>query len=37
MYFLGKAFKVRGALHGDENKPFLDHLEDLRVMVTAVD
>jgi len=36
MYFLGKAFKVRGALHGDENKPFLDHLEDLRVMVTKI-
>ena len=36
MFFLGKVFKVRGKLHGDEEKPFLEHLEDLRIMVTRV-
>ena len=36
MYFLGKAFKVRGKIHGDEEKPFLAHLEDLRAMITKI-
>lgn len=36
MLFLGKVFEVRGKAHGDEEKPFLDHLEDLRIMITRI-
>lgn len=36
MLFLGQLFRVRGKVHGEEEKPFLDHLEDLRVMITRV-
>lgn len=36
MYFLGKAFELRGQAHGEEDKPFLDHLEDLRIMITRI-
>ncbi len=36
MYFLGKAFQIRGKVHGDEEKPFLEHLEELRIMITKI-
>lgn len=36
MYFLGKAFEFRGKAHGTEEKPFLDHLEDLRTTLTKI-
>lgn len=36
MYLLKKAFELREKAHPDHEKPFLDHLEDLRVMVTRV-
>ena len=36
MFFLGKAFQVRGKAHGDEEKPFLEHLEELRIMITKI-
>lgn len=36
MFFLGKAFQMRGKAHGEEEKPFLDHLEELRVTITKI-
>jgi sec-independent protein translocase protein TatC len=39
MYLLKKLFQLRdkaGASTADEEKPFLDHLEDLRIVVTRV-
>lgn len=36
MFFLKKIFKLRDQQNPDAEKPFLDHLEDLRVMVTRV-
>jgi len=36
MFFLNKMFKLRDKSNPDEEKPFLDHLEDLRVMVTRI-
>lgn len=36
MYLLKKVFELREKAHPDHEKPFLDHLEDLRIMVTRV-
>lgn len=36
MYLLKKVFELREKAHEDHEKPFLEHLEDLRVMVTRV-
>ncbi len=36
MFFLNKMFQLRDKANPDAEKPFLDHLEDLRVMVTRV-
>jgi sec-independent protein translocase protein TatC len=36
MYLLKKVFELREKSHSDHEKPFLEHLEDLRVMVTRV-
>jgi sec-independent protein translocase protein TatC len=36
MYLLKKVFELREKAHPDHEKPFLDHLEDLRVMLTRV-
>ncbi|MES2982106.1 MAG: twin-arginine translocase subunit TatC [Verrucomicrobiota bacterium] len=36
MYLLKKVFELREKAHSDHEKPFLEHLEDLRVMVTRV-
>ncbi len=36
MYLLKKVFELRAKAHSDHEKPFLEHLEDLRVMVTKV-
>ncbi|MEN8783781.1 MAG: twin-arginine translocase subunit TatC [Akkermansiaceae bacterium] len=36
MFFLNKIFKLRDKANPEEEKPFLDHLEDLRIMVTRV-
>ena len=36
MFFLNKMFKLRDKANPDEEKPFLEHLEDLRIMVTRV-
>ena len=36
MYFLKNIFNIREKLRQDEEKPFLDHLEDLRVMFVKV-
>ncbi|MBC7979499.1 MAG: twin-arginine translocase subunit TatC [Armatimonadetes bacterium] len=36
MYLLKKVFEFREKAHSDHEKPFLEHLEDLRVMVTRV-
>ena len=36
MYLLKKVFELREKAHVDHEKPFLEHLEDLRVMVTRV-
>ncbi|MFT7301251.1 MAG: sec-independent protein translocase protein TatC [Akkermansiaceae bacterium] len=36
MFFLTKMFKLRDKVNPDEEKPFLDHLEDLRIMVTRI-
>jgi sec-independent protein translocase protein TatC len=36
MYLLKKVFELREKAHPAHEKPFLDHLEDLRVMVTRV-
>lgn len=36
MYLLKKVFELREKAHVDHEKPFLEHLEDLRIMVTRV-
>lgn len=36
MYLLKKVFELREKAHVDHEKPFLEHLEDLRVMVTRI-
>ncbi len=36
MYLLKKVFELREKAHSDHEKPFLEHLEDLRVMITRV-
>lgn len=36
MYLLKKVFELREKAHSDHEKPFLEHLEDLRVMVTRI-
>lgn len=36
MYLLKKVFELREKAHSDHEKPFLEHLEDLRIMVTRV-
>lgn len=36
MIFLNKIFKLRDQSNPEEEKPFLDHLEDLRVMITRI-
>ena len=36
MYLLKKVFQLRDHVNPDQEKPFLDHLEDLRVMVFKV-
>lgn len=36
MFLLNKMFKLRDKANPEEEKPFLDHLEDLRIMITRV-
>ncbi len=36
MYLLKKAIQLRESSHPDHEKPFLEHLEDLRTMITRV-
>ncbi len=36
MYLLKKVIQIRENSHPDHEKPFLEHLEDLRVMITRV-
>ena len=36
MYLLKKIFQLRDKAHEDEEKPFLEHLEDLRVVITRL-
>lgn len=36
MFLLKKVFQLRDKANPDSEKPFLDHLEDLRVMVTRI-
>nr|MCU0751224.1 twin-arginine translocase subunit TatC [Akkermansiaceae bacterium] len=36
MYLLKKVIQLREKAHPDHEKPFLEHLEDLRVMITRV-
>jgi sec-independent protein translocase protein TatC len=36
MYLLKKVIQIREKSHPDHEKPFLDHLEDLRVMITRI-
>lgn len=36
MFLLKKLFQLRDHTHQDEEKPFLEHLEDLRVVITRV-
>lgn len=36
MYLLKKVFELREKAHPDHEKPFLEHLEDLRVLITRV-
>ncbi|MCW1924182.1 twin-arginine translocase subunit TatC [Luteolibacter arcticus] len=36
MFLLKKVFQLRDKANPDNEKPFLDHLEDLRVMVTRI-
>ena len=36
MFFLSKMFKLRDKTNPEEEKPFLEHLEDLRIMITRV-
>ena len=36
MYLLNKVIQLREKSHPDHEKPFLEHLEDLRTMITRV-
>ena len=36
MFFLNKMFKLRDKSNPEEEKPFLEHLEDLRIAVTRI-
>ena len=36
MFLLKKIFQLRDKANNDTEKPFLEHLEDLRVMVTRI-
>jgi sec-independent protein translocase protein TatC len=36
MYLLKKVIQLRESSHPDHEKPFLEHLEDLRVMITRI-
>ena len=36
MYLLKKVIQLREKSHPDHEKPFLEHLEDLRVMITRI-
>ena len=36
MFLLKKIFQLRDKTHQDEEKPFLDHLEDLRIVITRI-
>ena len=36
MFFLNKMFQLRDKSNPDEEKPFLEHLEDLRIMITRI-
>ena len=36
MFVLKKLFQLRDKTHEDEEKPFLEHLEDLRVVITRI-
>jgi sec-independent protein translocase protein TatC len=36
MFFLNKMFKLRDMSNPEEEKPFLEHLEDLRITVTRI-
>jgi sec-independent protein translocase protein TatC len=36
MYLLKKVIQLREKSHPDHEKPFLDHLEDLRIMITRI-
>ncbi len=36
MFFLKKMFQLRDKVNPEAEKPFLDHLEDLRVMITRI-
>lgn len=36
MYLLKKVFQIRDHANPDHEKPFLEHLEDLRVMITRI-
>jgi sec-independent protein translocase protein TatC len=36
MFLLKKVFQLRDKANPDEEKPFLEHLEDLRIMVTRI-
>ncbi len=36
MYLLKKAIQLRESSHPDHEKPFLEHLEDLRTMITRI-
>lgn len=36
MFVLKKIFQLRDKTHEDEEKPFLEHLEDLRIVITRI-
>ena len=36
MYVLKKIFQLRDKTHEDEEKPFMEHLEDLRIVITRI-
>jgi hypothetical protein len=36
MFLLKKLFQLRDKTHQEEEKPFLEHLEDLRIVITRV-
>ncbi|HBE96189.1 MAG TPA: twin-arginine translocase subunit TatC [Verrucomicrobiales bacterium] len=36
MFFLKKMFQLRDQVNPDAEKPFLEHLEDLRIMITRI-